>query len=677
MAIFDTIMKQLFSFRHYFFLALLLFLSSLSVFAQVNTQRFVAMGRTDLFNDNYTEAIKNLTIAVQANPEKFEPYFFRGLAKYSLGDYNGAIEDLNKSIEINPYFSYSFMYRGLCKQQQKKFHEALKDYGAAIHRGPNNADIYVSRGAAKLQLKLYQSALADFDTAIILDSKNENAYLNKGLVLFELKQMDAALDEINKSIKLNYLNKSAYLRRGILNFELKKYEEAIFDFELSMKLDDTDPLLYFFRAMSRYYLKDKKGAYEDYAKVLELDPYNALTYYNRAILKTEEKNYLGAMLDYDKVTTINPTNIYGYYNKASVKSLLNDFAGAIKDYDKAIELFPDFARAYLNRSALKQKLNDEKGAYTDYLKAETIRDKYDQSDSLPAIIKDSTQLTKLIAFESDFNNANVDGGRIQFKNVYIELESNFIISMLAKDEQEYINERRKQYFVEEIAEYNESNLAQYKLAFGLTKEVSLLQPLKAKEILNRLESALAKQPNNPYNHLYIGILNERIGNLPSAERSYLEAVKLDPTFGFAYLNLANVAYLMAMQNMEKAGEAKEEFINKNTDDFKNQTDQLNIPDLKKAIQYYEMALQIYPKLGFIYYNRANLYSKMQEYMKAINDYNQSLVLQPNLAEAYYNRGLTLLLLQDNFSACPDLSKAGELGINNAYNVIKRYCSNTK
>ncbi|MBN2236433.1 MAG: tetratricopeptide repeat protein [Bacteroidales bacterium] len=660
-----------------FLLLFLLLLQGNAVQAQVNTKRFLAMGRTDLFNDNYTEAIKNLTVAIQAEPDKFEPYFFRGLSKYSLGDYNGAIDDLNQSIDINPYFSYSFLYRGMCRQQQKLFHEALKDYALAIHRGPNNPDIYVNRGSAKLQLKLYKSAIADFDTAIILDSKNENAYLNKGLALYELKKMDEALDEINKAIKLNYLNKSAYLRRGILKFGMKKYEEAIFDFELSMKLDDQDPLLYYFRAISRYYLKDFKGTYADYDKVLELDPNNALTFYNRAILKTEDKNYLGALIDYEKVTSINPTNIYGYYNKAYVKSLMGDYQGAIKDYDKAIELFPDFARAYLNRSAIKEKINDKKGAYSDYLFAETIRDKYDGKDSIPELLQDSMQLTKLIAFESDFNNANADDGYIQFKNVYIELESNFNISMLAKDEKVYIDEKRKQYFIKEISEYNESNLAQYKLAFGLTKEVSLLHPTKAREILQRLTSALKDQPDNPYNHLYIGILNERIGNLPSAERSYLESIELDPTFGFAYLNLANVAYLMAMEKMQENTQSNQAQISKTLDDFNNQSNQLAIPDLKKAVDYYNMALQIYPKLGFIYYNRANLYSKMQEYMKAMDDYNTALELQPNLAEAYYNRGLTLILLQDNASACPDLSKAGELGISNAYNVIKRFCKETK
>ena len=46
---------------------------------------------------------------------------------------------------------------------------------------------------------------------------------------------------------------------------------------------------------------------------------------------------------------------------------------------------------------------------------------------------------------------------------------------------------------------------------------------------------------------------------------------------------------------------------------------------------------------------------------------------PSFAEAYYNKGLLLILMHENETACVNLSKAGELGILDAYPVIKRYC----
>lgn len=647
-----------------------------SAFSQVNINRFLAMGRTDLFNDNYTESIKNLTIAIEAAPDKFEPYFFRGLAKYSLGDYEGAILDFNKSININPYFSYNYQYRGISKSQLKRFHEALKDFADAIHRGPNNADVYVNRGTTKIQLDMYENSLSDFDTALIIDKKNELAHINKAYALYKLDKLDASLDEINKAIRINYLNKTAYQRRGMLKFEMEKFEDAIFDFELAMKLDDEDPLLYFFRGLSRYQSGDTLGTYSDYEKVLELDPDNALTYYNRSILKTEQKDYRGAIKDLNKVVQINRSNIYGWYNRGVVKYLGENYKSAEKDFTRAIELFPDFAQAYLNRAAARNGMKDEKGAYDDMEMAKAIKEKFNNmpSDSIPLMYKDSLEFTKLIAFQSDFNNANSEDGYVQYKNVYVELESNFVISMLSNDEEAYIEEKRKQYYIKEIAEYNQSTLSAHKLAFGLTKEINQISPKKSAEILMRMESTLEKNPNNPFNYLYIGILNERLGNFDEAEKSYQEAVNLDPTFGFAYLNLANVLYLKMMEASERPINHEPNITRGDMEDQKETEVEYNIPDLQQAVNYYNQALQIYPNLGFLYYNRANLFNKMQNYMAAIEDYNKAISLQPNMAEAYYNKGLTLLLLKDNEAACPNLSKAGELGIISSYNMIKRYCT---
>ena len=54
------------------------------------------------------------------------------------------------------------------------------------------------------------------------------------------------------------------------------------------------------------------------------------------------------------------------------------------------------------------------------------------------------------------------------------------------------------------------------------------------------------------------------------------------------------------------------------------------------------------------------------------DYDKAIELDPNLAEAYFNRGLTQIFLGNNKQGISDLSKAGELGVVSAYNVIKRF-----
>ena len=98
------------------------------------------------------------------------------------------------------------------------------------------------------------------------------------------------------------------------------------------------------------------------------------------------------------------------------------------------------------------------------------------------------------------------------------------------------------------------------------------------------------------------------------------------------------------------------------------------PDYKKSLEDYTKVLKTNPDMSFAYYNRANLKLRLKLYQRAIDDYSMALKLEPKMAEAYYNRALILLYLKENKLACKDLSKAGELGISAAYNVIKRYCS---
>ena len=58
--------------------------------------------------------------------------------------------------------------------------------------------------------------------------------------------------------------------------------------------------------------------------------------------------------------------------------------------------------------------------------------------------------------------------------------------------------------------------------------------------------------------------------------------------------------------------------------------------------------------------------------EALEDYTRAIELNPQFGEAYYNRGLIQIYLKDTHKGCLDMSKAGELGIQQAYKVFKIY-----
>ena len=70
-------------------------------------------------------------------------------------------------------------------------------------------------------------------------------------------------------------------------------------------------------------------------------------------------------------------------------------------------------------------------------------------------------------------------------------------------------------------------------------------------------------------------------------------------------------------------------------------------------------------------DRGNLHAGRNELSKAIDDYTIALRIDNRLAEAYYNRGIARAKSGNKQTAIQDLSKAGELGLYDAYSVIKR------
>ena len=86
----------------------------------------------------------------------------------------------------------------------------------------------------------------------------------------------------------------------------------------------------------------------------------------------------------------------------------------------------------------------------------------------------------------------------------------------------------------------------------------------------------------------------------------------------------------------------------------------------------EQVLRLQPDFTFALYNKANILCAQREYTTAITYYTKAIQQDADFAEAYFNRGLTYVFIGENEKGLADLSKAGELGIYQAYNLITRF-----
>ena len=143
-------------------LTILLFLLTFGVAsAQYDINHFFYRGQHALVEGRYSEAIDQFNILVRLDDSLYEAYFFRGIAKYNLGDFMGAQIDFDKTLEINPLYTPAYHYRAITLSRIGKYDLALKDLAEAVDLRPSYTGLYFSRGVTYFLSQ-------QFDKAVIL-----------------------------------------------------------------------------------------------------------------------------------------------------------------------------------------------------------------------------------------------------------------------------------------------------------------------------------------------------------------------------------------------------------------------------------------------------------------------------------------------------------------------------
>jgi tetratricopeptide (TPR) repeat protein len=110
-------------------------------------------------------------------------------------------------------------------------------------------------------------------------------------------------------------------------------------------------------------------AVEHYSKVLKLEPENHRYFNYRGVAKFNLEDYYSAIIDFMKSIELQPDFYLSHYNLAHSKYRINDLAGAFKDLEISISLKNDYCESFNLKGLILDQNKDVDGALENFLAA--------------------------------------------------------------------------------------------------------------------------------------------------------------------------------------------------------------------------------------------------------------------------------------------------------------------
>ena len=630
--------------------------------AQYNIDRLINVGRSALYYEDYVLSMQYFNQAIAAKPYLYEPWFFRGVAKFYLDDFAGAESDCSEALRRNPYVTSVYELRALCRIRLERFSDAASDYTVALRYDPENQGLWHNRVLCHIQNKEYDRAQQQLDTMLTRWSRYARGHTMQAEVYLLQKDTTRALAAFDRSLEIDPYDGETWAGRSVVSLSRGEWKDAETFLDKTIHLLPHHVTSYINRALARFNQNNLRGAMADYDTALDLDPNNFLGHYNRGLLRAQVGDDNRGIEDFDFVLKLEPDNLMALFNRALLLEQTGDLRGAVRDYTKVIDEYPNFWFGLRHRADCYRRLGQSRQAELDefrILKAQMDKryggrqPRLNRQQMRRRSDEDLEKYNQLVVAdeqEVEHEYKSEYRGRVQnhktdetllpmFGLTLLPAGSGGVRSAVAYDSHvETFNRqsRQRQLYVSTTPTVldERSSSAFFAYIDTLTTQISSFNSEITTQLLLR------------------AVAYSEVQNFESAIDDFSTYLQIDST---SVLALWQRAVCQSKQNQFQASEGT------------------NI-DMKTANVLSDLshALRLDPQNAYLYYNRATLYAQRRDYRHALDDYSRALDLDSQLAEAWYNRGLCRLLSGDKEGGVQDLSKAGEMGLYTAYNLIKRY-----
>ena len=667
------------SFRHILLCLAAWFLTIGSLQAQLNTDRITAIGRNALYFNDYVLSIQYFNQVIKLKPYLSEPYLLRAIAKIQLGDYTGAELDCNAAIERNPFQPGAYYTRGYIYRLTDQLEQASKDFSEALIFAPENRTYIAMRADVLAELEQYELALQDINHLLHRDPHSASLHFEKGTICLRSGDTICAQQSFTQATEYDSQNPANWSALGLVQLMQDQQDDALQSLSKSIDFGSKWAGDYINRGIIYYRRHNYRSALADYDKAVTLSPKDAQCYYNRGVLRQELGDYNRALEDFTQAINLNPESIEIYYQRGMVQLQLRQWQEAINDFQTIIQRYPYFLPAYYLAAQAETSLGNGKAAFDLRQQAYNLEQKKDSIQSLQTHMqvaesqpqqRDRRKEFSALAAQNQESNDEENKyesdtrGAVQKRYTDVVNEPNIFLSYYATNSNA-TSLRQTNYSHVSVDLYNRSTQLPAPLRFT-TQEMTLTADMVNQHFaqINHLSHQIdlleqMAMPQSIYNQQLCAAYVARaiefalVQDYTSAIDDITHAILMDSKLYFAYFCRANWRYKL-LEYKRAMGEHMES------------------ADFELMMRDYDYVINHQSDFSFAYYNKANMLCIQQDFKAAISYYTQAIQVDTDFAEAYFNRGLTYIFINEIDKGIADLSKAGELGIYQAYNLISRF-----
>jgi tetratricopeptide (TPR) repeat protein len=265
-------------------------------------------------------------------------------------------------------------------------------------------------------------------------------------------------------------------------------------------------------------------------------------------------------------------------------------------------------------------------------------------------------------------------GKIQNRNIMVDLLPPYGISFFPGDTLVH----RVRYFERDVEELSDQFLFGRSVEItNVTKEPDREMSAAIFETISKLDQKIDTASSDTDRIPFLmerGLLYMDVLNLNNAIDNFNRIINIDPDHYIARFARAFTRYKMVQTVNEMSTKEIQDEDPMAVSEAGDELSQQTILDYNMIIDDLEKVVEIEPEFEFAWFNLGYMSSVLRNFEEAVEFYSKAIEKNSDFAEAYFNRGLVRIFLGKTSEGTLDLSKAGELGVYEAYSVIKRYGS---